>query len=85
MIFQCSGSKATKDWYAEVKDYDFNNPGFSFKTGHFTQVTFEKITHFFMCRRVFLACLEGIKKNGNCYGKFCYLVLYSSQLRPSWK
>ena len=29
---------ATKAFYAEVKNYDFNKPGFSGKTGHFTQV-----------------------------------------------
>ena len=25
-------------FYNEVKDYDYDNPGFSLKTGHFTQV-----------------------------------------------
>lgn len=25
-------------WYSEVKDYNYNNPGFSSSTGHFTQV-----------------------------------------------
>ena len=29
---------ATKLFYGEVKKYDFNKPGFSRKTGHFTQV-----------------------------------------------
>lgn len=29
---------ATKLFYGEVKNYDFNKPGFSGKTGHFTQV-----------------------------------------------
>ena len=30
---------ATQAFYGEVKDYDFNKPGFSMKTGHFTQVS----------------------------------------------
>ena len=25
-------------WYEEVKNYNFNNPGFGTNTGHFTQV-----------------------------------------------
>ena len=29
---------AIKAFYEEIKDYDFDNPGFSDKTGHFTQV-----------------------------------------------
>ena len=33
-----TGSGATDMWYSEVKDYDFNNPGFKSGIGHFTQV-----------------------------------------------
>ena len=31
-------TEATKLFYGEVKSYDFNKPGFSKNTGHFTQV-----------------------------------------------
>jgi uncharacterized protein YkwD len=28
----------TRNWYSEVRDYDYSKPGFSGETGHFTQV-----------------------------------------------
>ena len=31
---------AVNAWYREIKDYDYNHPKFSDKTGHFTQVSF---------------------------------------------
>uniref|UniRef100_A0A672RWK4 SCP domain-containing protein n=1 Tax=Sinocyclocheilus grahami TaxID=75366 RepID=A0A672RWK4_SINGR len=39
-------SSATKkltveSWYCEIKDYNFSRPGFSSKTGHFTQVVWK--------------------------------------------
>uniref|UniRef100_A0A8C1S6W1 GLI pathogenesis-related 2 n=1 Tax=Cyprinus carpio TaxID=7962 RepID=A0A8C1S6W1_CYPCA len=30
-----------ESWYSEIKDYNFSRPGFSSKTGHFTQVVWK--------------------------------------------
>ena len=35
---------ATDAWYSEVNQYDWNNPGFSMETGHFTQVVWRGST-----------------------------------------
>ena len=42
-IFCCSGNEIqgdlmTMSWYNEIKEYDFNNPGFKSEAGHFTQI-----------------------------------------------
>jgi hypothetical protein len=40
--------KAVDDWYNEVKLYNFNNPGFSSGTGHFTCLVWKSSTNFGM-------------------------------------
>ena len=41
-----SGERPTNMWYNEVKSYNFNNPGFSSGTGHFTQVVWKNSKEF---------------------------------------
>lgn len=36
--------EAVTNWYDEVSDYDYSNPGFSMGTGHFTQVVWKGST-----------------------------------------
>lgn len=52
-----SCTEATQLFYREIDNYDFSKPGFSLKTGHFTQVFF----HNFFMRRI--PCLSFMWKS----------------------
>ena len=41
-----SAKTAARMWYNEVSKYDYKNPGFSARTGHFTQVIWKSTTQF---------------------------------------
>jgi hypothetical protein len=47
-------------WYDEVNKYNFNNPGFSASTGHFTQLVWKATTD--------LGCGIAISAKNRIYG-----------------
>ena len=38
------GEEATTNWYREINVYDYSHPGFSSRTGHFTQMVWKDTT-----------------------------------------
>jgi len=63
-IFWMSGGRPTGDyvvdaWYSEIKYYNFNKPGFNYKTGHFTQVVWKDSTK--------LGCGKAKSRRGGIY------------------
>lgn len=73
-----TGRMAVKAWYDEIKRYDYNNPGFSSGTGHFTQLVWKD------CRRIGTGVARGRKgtiyivsvyePRGNIIGQFAEQV-----------
>ncbi|KAM6965253.1 Golgi-associated plant pathogenesis-related protein 1 [Aplochiton taeniatus] len=39
-----TGQEPVDNWYSEIKDYSWSQPGFSGNTGHFTQVVWKDST-----------------------------------------
>ncbi|MBD2561391.1 MULTISPECIES: CAP family protein [Nostoc] len=75
------GNGAVEDWYSEIKDYKYENPGFSSETGHFTQVVWKGSTKLGCGAAQGTATIEGNKYNafyvvcqyapaGNVQGQF---------------
>ncbi|MBF6467110.1 secretion protein [Nocardia beijingensis] len=63
----------TKMWYDEIKDYDFNNPGFSMSTGHFTQVVWKASTRLgigYASENGYTAAVALYNPPGNVQGQF---------------
>lgn len=57
------GNTAVKEWYDEIKDYNYANPGFSSETGHFTQVVWKGSTQLGCGAAQGTATIEGTKYN----------------------
>ena len=72
-----SGETPTNMWYNEIKNYDFNNPGFSLNTGHFTQVVWKDSKEF----GIGLYCSGACYMTGNYYPGGNYNNMYSTQVQ----
>ncbi|CAH1773108.1 unnamed protein product [Owenia fusiformis] len=77
------GKKAPQDWYNEIKYYDFKNPGFSSKTGHFTQIVWDN-TKYLGC-----GLASGKRGNWHSYTVCCqysphgnYLKQFADRVHP---
>jgi hypothetical protein len=74
-----NGEEISENWYSEVNDYDFNNPGYNSKTSHFTQLIWKgskQIGCGVACNKqkeCFVTC--NYNPSGNYLGQFSNNVL----------
>lgn len=73
-------------WYEEIKDYDFNNPGFNPKTGHFTALVWADSKKYGMAYKYNptlkkYVVVMNISPPGNVRNKYRENVLKSSKRR----
>ncbi|GFR71362.1 pathogenesis-related protein 1 [Elysia marginata] len=62
-------------WYDEIKDYNFDSPGFSGSTGHFTQVVWKESTQLGMGKArtpdgTYVFAVGVYRTRGNMQGQF---------------
>ena len=57
------GIACVRTWYNEVVDYDFNNPGYSPSTGHFSQVIWKN--------SIYLGIGIGVGKHNDLNAFYC--------------
>ena len=72
-----TGKEASNSWYEEVKDYDFNNPGFTSGTGHFTQLVWKNSKQLgcgASCQNNAIVVTCNYYPAGNYLGEFDYNV-----------
>ena len=63
---QCYNEGSTKpvdDWYNEINNYNFNDPGFTLDTAHFTQLIWKSTTR--------LGCGASVRTDGVTYKVVC--------------
>ena len=54
-----TGKYASEEWYSEISDYDYSNPGFKSGTGHFTQMIWKGSQK--------IGCGAACDSNNKCY------------------
>ena len=74
-----NGNSPVDSWYNEVVDYNFNNPGFSSATGHFTQLVWKGSKNL-GCG---FACGQGCVVTCNYYPAGNYLGEFDTNVFPA--